>query len=174
MDNLTLIDPTAELKSEFVSMVEEYQAAGERRHKDIAGLIRNDFSEYIRRLENTSRGIGLSPGHVAMTIFWLVRDGAAIVGTGQLRHTLTPDLEHEGGHIGYNIRPSQRRKGYGTRLLGHLLKKARGLGRQRVLLTCDTDNFASARIIEKNGGRLDSDGISRKSGKPISRYWIEL
>ena len=109
-----------------------------------------------------------------MTLFWLVRGGTAIVGTSQLRHTLTPDLEHEGGHIGYNIRPSQRRKGYGTRLLGLLLGKARGLGLQRVLLTCDTDNVASARIIEKNGGRLDSDGISGKSGKPISRYWIEL
>jgi predicted acetyltransferase len=85
-----------------------------------------------------------------------------------------PALEHHGGHVGYAIRPSERLKGYGTRLLALTLDKAREMGLGRVLVTCDTDNFASVRVIEKNGGVLENQVISNRSGKMISRYWIAL
>ena len=105
--------------------------------------------------------------------FWLVLN-SRILGRSKLRHWLTPELEHEGGHIGYDIRPSERRKGYGTLILELTLKRAKSLGFGRVLLTCDTDNVASARIIEKNGGKHSGQAVSNRSGKPISQYWIEL
>ena len=72
------------------------------------------------------------------------------------------------------IRPSQRRRGYGTRILALTLDKARLLGLERVLVTCDDDNLGSARIIEKNGGLLASKGLSTSSGVLIRRYWIAL
>jgi len=97
-----------------------------------------------------------------------------ILGESRLRHSLTPALEHHGGHIGYVIRPSQRRKGYGTLILALTLEKARALGIQRVRITCDTDNTGSVRIIEKNGGILSAQVISERSGKLISQYWIDL
>jgi predicted acetyltransferase len=87
---------------------------------------------------------------------------------------LNPDLEIEGGHIGYAIRPSLRKMGYGTLILTLTLEKARALGLRGVLVTCDTENLGSARIIEKNGGVLESVAISPDSNKKISRYWIEI
>ena len=171
---VTLIQPSIACESEFQSMVEEFRAAGEERSQQDLDLIQNDFPAYVRRLDDAARGIGLKPGDVPCTTFWLVTNDTQIFGESRLRHWLTPSLEHEAGNIGYAIRPSERRKGYGTRILALTLEKARDLGLDRVLLTCDTDNIGSARIIEKNGGKLASQGISNDSGKPISRYWINL
>ncbi len=173
-ENLMLIEPAVAFESEFLSLIEECQTAGEHRYDNIVDLVRENFSAYLSQLEEATRGIGLRSGYVPWTSFWMVRDAAVIVGTSSFRHRLTPALRHEGGHIGYHIRPSQRRKGYGTLILALTLEKARMLGLNRVLLTCDTDNIASARIIQKNGGELESEGISKISRKPISRYWIDL
>jgi len=92
----------------------------------------------------------------------------------RLRHALTPHLAQIGGHIGYNVRPSQRRQGYGTALLAYTLEQARQFGLTGVLITCDTDNIGSARIIEKNGGQLINQTMVDGYAKLISRYWIDL
>jgi predicted acetyltransferase len=81
----------------------------------------------------------------------------------------------EGGHIGYTVRPSDRRKGYGSTLCRLMLEEAWSrLGLRRVLITCDTDNVGSARIIQKNGGVFESEVRSDHSGKRVSRYWVDL
>jgi predicted acetyltransferase len=41
-------------------------------------------------------------------------------------------------------------------------------------VVCDRDNIASARVIEKNGGRMESEIISEETGKLIQRYWIDV
>jgi len=97
-----------------------------------------------------------------------------VLGTMALRHYLTPLLEDVGGHIGYAIRPSERRKGYGTRILALTLERARAMGLGRVLVTCDTDNLGSARVIQRNGGALASEGHSVRTGTRVSRYWIDI
>lgn len=171
MDNreATLIEPTEELAPELLSMAEEYRAAGEDRYSDAA----EDTDSYFRGLRKYARGTNLPPGHVRSSTFWLV-SGRRIIGVSRLRHRLSPELEREGGHVGYDIRPAERRKGYGTLILELTLAKARDIGLDRVLLTCDADNVASAKIIEKNGGRLAGQSVSTRSGKQISQYWIEL
>jgi predicted acetyltransferase len=83
-------------------------------------------------------------------------------------------LEHRGGHIGYVIRPSRRKQGYGASLLSLMLEKAHELGLARVRITCDTDNIGSAKVIEKNNGALSATTISERTGKLISQYWIDL
>ena len=175
----TLIQPSIAFESEYLLMAEEFWAreswvAGENRFQNDRDLIKNNFSTYICCLDEANQSIGLKPGYVPSTTFWLTANVNQIIGECRLRHWLTTSLEHEGGHIGYVIRPSARRKGYGTRILALTLEKARDLRLNRVLLTCDTDNIGSARVIEKNGGKLASQGISNSSGKPISRYWIDL
>ncbi len=172
-DDVCLVQPDAEYRDEFLAMVEEYRAAGDERYQYVRGGTTADFAGYVRRLEDASRGLGLHQGYVPQTTFWLVR-GRRLLGVSRLRHHLTPSLEVEGGHIGYDVRPSERRKGYGTLLLALTLPKARELGIGRVLVTCDADNVGSARIIQKNGGRLVDEVVSPESGKPVSRYWIEL
>ena len=164
-----LIEPAEELRAEFLAMAKEYLAAGEDRYKTAL----EDFPAYIGAILDGARGVNLPPGRVPYTTFWL-SSGRRLVGRSSIRHRLTPDLAYEGGHIGYDIRPSERRRGYGTLILRLTLEKARGLGLSRVLLTCDTGNVASARIIEKNGGRPQDQAVSRRSGGLITRYWIEL
>jgi len=93
-------------------------------------------------------------GWVEGTYLWMVVDGT-VVGRISLRHTLTPWLLEVGGHIGYVVRPSARRRGYATAALGRMLPVAAGRGIDPVLITCDDDNVASRRVIEANGGRLE-------------------
>jgi len=150
-------------------MAEEYSLAGDARYRPALG----DFAAYVRGLLGGARVVGLSPGGVPFSTFWLA-SGRYPIGRSSLRHYLTPELEDEGGHIGYDIRPSERLKGYGKLILRLTLAEARKRGLRRALLTCDADNFASAKVIEWNGGRLREQAVSKRSGKLISRYWIEL
>ena len=102
--------------------------------------------------------------------FWIT-DGASgqeeVVGFLALRHELNAWLLEEGGHIGYAVRPSRRRQGHATRALGLAVRRSAELGLDRVLLTCDDDNLASARTIERNGGVYEDT----RNGK--RRYWID-
>jgi predicted acetyltransferase len=173
-DALTLIRPDIAFKAEYLAMLQEHLAVGESRQAKNLDLAHQDFAAFVRALTDRERGIGLPSGYVPGTTFWTVKDGVTLVGEIQLRHELSLNLEHHGGHIGYQIRPSQRRKGYGTRQLALCLEEARKLGLNRVMITCDVDNIGSAKIIEHNGGKLASQGISNFSGKMISRYWIDL
>ena len=151
-------------------MVRDFQKTGESyNHHKIA---QEDFETYFRKVQDDSQSIDLPDGYVPMTTFWMVRADRVILGESRVRHYLTPMLEVEGGHIGYAIRPSERRKGYGTLILAQTLERARHLNLQRVFITCDTANVASARIIEKSGGILSGQAISKRSGVLISQYWI--
>ncbi|AHV96223.1 GNAT family N-acetyltransferase [Paenibacillus sabinae] len=125
------------------------------------------FLNLLPVLRDHSAGIGLPPGHVPQTLYFLYADGVP-VGYGKLRHWLTDSLLVTGGHIGYCIRPAARGKGYGTALLAGLLGKASELGIKRALLTCDEDNQGSRSVIEHNGGRL------AEVDNRYCRYWIDL
>lgn len=171
---LKLVEPNKKYADAFRAMVSDFQAAGEERYQDVAHLAKDDFGRYVHNLQMMAQGIGLPLGYVPQTTFWLLREEVDILGTSRLRHFLTQDLELEGGHIGYDIRPSERCKGYGTQILALTLEKTGSLGLKRVLVTCDSDNIASARVIQKNGGVLENEVISKYSGKPVSRYWIAL
>lgn len=168
--NLKLIAPTAELKAEFLAMAQESLDAGETRYEPAL----ENFDAYLNNSIRNALGKNLPPKIVQENLFWLTDDHRRIYGRSSLRHRLTPALENIGGHIGYDIRPAERRKGFGTLILELTLEKAKNLGLRRVLITCDTDNTGSAKIIEKNGGRLSEQEFSDTAGKMISRYWIEI
>lgn len=171
---LKLIQLAPHHQAVLLAMLEEFEAAGERHfHLDLEQS-RQNIQLYLQNLEDMASGIGLKAGIVPETTFWLVKGRSYFIGLSRLRPRLTPTLKHHGGHIGYAIRPAERRQGYATRLLKLTLDKARESGLQRVLLTCDTDNLASVRVIEKNGGALENQVVSNISGNLISRYWIAL
>jgi predicted acetyltransferase len=171
--NIKLIEPTVNLKTEFLAMVEGHIAAGEHKMWQFDQAV-EDFAKYVKGRLDWKKGKNLPEGWIPSTTFWLVRDNDVILGTSRLRHKLTEHLRNIGGHIGYNIRPSQRRKGYGTLILELTLQKARELGLKRVLITCDDDNIASIKIIERNGGVLEDKITNEERNVPKRRYWIGL
>ena len=113
----------------------------------------NEFHEYLEENVFFSNGIGLDPGYVRQTVYW-VFDNSSLIGLGELRHDLTEELRARGGHIGYVVRPSERGKGYGNLILKELLKEAEKYGFDELLLTCDETNIISRKVIESNFGML--------------------
>ena len=107
------------------------------------------------------------PDWVRCTFLWIT-DGDGVIGSIAVRHELNAWLLDQGGHIGYSIRPSRRRQGHASRALALALDRARELGLERVLLTCDLDNEGSRRTIESSGGVLEDVRGDKQ------RWWIEL
>lgn len=158
----SLIRPDASRYDEWRAMVEEFGAphpAGSSLWDVPAGLGHDTFLAHVQKTRFA--------GEIDLEQFWIA-DGNALVGFIQLRRWLVPRLVEVGGHIGYSVRPSARRHGHATRALGLMLDHARSLCLERVLITCDDTNVASARTIEAHHGELED------VRKGTRRYWIRL
>jgi predicted acetyltransferase len=169
---LQLIAPDANYCDSYIAAIEEFQAEGRHLEADLARL-RGDFAGFVagqlRLAEPTRVPIGLMPE----SVYWLVEAGQ-FLGRLSLRHALNEHLHTYGGHIGYEIRPSMRRRGFGKSILRLGLEQARALGLRRTLVTCDSTNEASRKIIEANGGVFEN--AVALEGRPYQRlrYWIDL
>jgi predicted acetyltransferase len=128
------------------------------------------WQEVLERVAAERQGVSLPPGRVPATFLVAVR-GDQIVGRTSIRHRLNEYLTNVGGHIGFGVRPSWRRRGVATSILRQSLQVTDRLGVRRVLLTCRIDNTGSARVIESLGGVLD-DIREDGSGTAVRRYWI--
>lgn len=160
---------SVENSNDLAGIAAEYERAGESGF-ELAALDRDAF---LRSIEVLAAGHDLPPNRVQQDEYWLI-DRDRIVGSCRVRHHLIPTTELDGGHIAYEIRPSERRRGYGTAILGLALAKARLLDLDRALLTTDPENRASIRVIEKNGGIYEDECCSPFTGKMVLRYWISL
>ena len=169
---LDLVEPSARLRDSYRGLVAEFAAAGERRIPFVLDFDHSDFDALLARLYACSRGVGLPEGFVSHSTFWLVEDDALVVGVSNIRHSLTPSLLREGGHVGYGVRPSARRRGLGHEILRQSLLRARELGIGDVLVTCAATNVASARVIARNGGVLESQAFLPERNEVVQRYWI--
>lgn len=124
------------------------------------------FAAYVEAVRADARPDAPRPeGHVPVTTLWYV-ENSTYLGRLIIRHALTPHLLEWGGHIGYNVRPSARRQGHATAILRSALPHAHRLGIEPVLLTCDSGNIASRKVIEHCGGVLEDE----RRGK--LRFWI--
>lgn len=165
-----LIKPSVKYKNSFIEAVKEFKAEGRNADFNVQEM-EKDFSKFLSHFEDQEKGINVPKGYVPASGFWLI-DGDDFIGTVFIRHRLTKKLSQEGGHIGYEIRPSKRKSGYGSKILALALPKARELGISRVLVTCNDDNIGSYKIIEKNGGVLENKIMV--NGKLKRRYWISI
>lgn len=165
-----LVEPSVGFQASYLGALREFHAEGRRLNMRI-DEIAADFEGFVADLKN--RAIpGLHPPElVPETLLWLV-DGEEYIGRASIRHELNEELVLVAGHIGYEIRPTKRRQGYGTRILGLALERARELGIREVLVTCDTDNVGSWKIIEANGGRLENEVQVPNSTVRKLRFWI--
>jgi predicted acetyltransferase len=166
---MRLVDASNDFREAFSSMAADWRAHGLDRY----GLALDDFAAYLARVERLRRSDQLPDGWVPSTEFWVDDEAGQIVACVRLRFRLTPALEVEGGHIGYDVRPSSRRRGFGAAALQLVLPEARREGLHRVRLTVDADNLPSVKIIERNGGVFSGQTVSEKTGKPIRQYWLD-
>ena len=167
----TLVLPDEKLHSSWLECAAEFDGA----HRDGAGgqdwplddlQDRGTFRRFVAELlAEALPGTVLKPGYVPCTYLWIVED-ETVVGSLAIRHELNDFLLHKGGHIGYSVRPSARRRGHAAQALKNALPVALELGISPVLLTCDEDNTASRATIEKNGGVLEDIRHGKR------RYWI--
>jgi predicted acetyltransferase len=128
---------------------------------------------FLRSNEEQRQGLNPSTYRVRGVQLGAFVDGE-LVGRASLRFELNEFFAERGGHVGYGVAPAQRRKGFATEILRQSLIVLRAEGVERVLVTCGSDNVASARTIEKNGGIYEAT-VPPVSGDPVEtrRYWIE-
>jgi predicted acetyltransferase len=167
-----LIEPSMQFRKEYIEMIEEWNGTGERMIPFVLRYDYSNFEIFLKQIDNLKKGIGLKENTVSSSTYWLVNSERKVIGAVNIRHKLNNRLMQIGGHIGYGIRPSMRLKGFATEILKQSILKAKDMNNTRVLLTCDKDNFGSAKTIIKNGGILDSE--ETVDGTEIQRYWINI
>lgn len=169
---LQLLPPSSQYRESFLRALDEFQDEGlswwlggelDTAERDFDGFVEKKLAESHRRDESL----------VPKTHRWAVSEGQ-FVGRIAIHHELNDALRVSGGHIGYDTVPSLRGRGIATEMLRQTLPVARALGLTEVLLTCDDDNLASHRVIEKNGGSLRETNTLDASRSAKRYYWISL
>lgn len=170
---MKLIKLTSNYKCEWESFISEFKKNEEKLTPLAMKGNANTFEEFLIETNNNSKGINLPKGIVPSDIYFLVNDNSKyLIGSIDIRHYLNEYLAEYGGNIGYGIRPSERQKGYATKMLALALEECKKLGILKVLITCFKSNVASANTIIKNGGVSENEVVV--DGKVKQRYWIYL
>ena len=173
MIDLVLAVPDEHMLDEITAYRQAMLAAGSSMDGTSGLSNYENPSDWLTHVKALTSEETCPPHLVTATLYVGLRpkDGR-IVGMIDLRHRLNDFLAEFGGHIGYSVRPDERRKGYAKRMLELVLQEARARGLKRVLITCDDDNEGSARTIEANGGVFER--MAKMDGEVLRRYWIEL
>jgi predicted acetyltransferase len=173
-----LVPPTTAVRKSYLAAVEEFVdegrgRAGEdsmvaRELREFGGIweAEEGFLAFVKQLHADSYESAQRAAYLVPSTTWWWVEGTEYLGRISLRHRLTERLLEIGGHIGYDVRPSARRQGHATKMLRAVLPHTYKRGIDPALVTCDTDNIGSRRVIEANGGVLEDE----RSGK--LRYWV--
>ena len=170
---IKLVIPNAEYLPSYIEAYKEYLENGVSTYS----FTDTSSCDVLAKFDRYRNERCLPPDRVGEDKFWLVDDESSyFIGEIAIRHRLNAALLERGGHIGYGVRYSEWNRGYGTKMLSLALEKAKEMQLSRVLITCNDDNLASARVIEKNGFVLENIIIVTRDGKnlPTRRYWKEI
>lgn len=168
---MELVTPSKLHKESYLEAISEFNAENRVVYSELLKKY-SGFDGLLRYYYDLKLGNNLPDGFVPASELWLV-EGDKFLGQLSLRHELNEFLGTFGGHIGYAIRPSERQKGYGSKILELGLVEAKKLGLNDIFITCKKENIASRKIIEKNGGVLE-DERSDKDGMIFLRFWINI
>lgn len=173
---LKLIKPNEKYYKQYKEMMDEWNMEGSsiapwplhlKYHTE------EYFKEMLFRVKEVEKGENLGE-YASSTTYWLYNDKTnTLLGASNLRHYLTEDGLKLWGHIGYGIRPSERKKGYATRLLKMTMVEAKEKNIDKVLLGAYKGNIGSWKVMEKCGGKFENIVIEEETGLPVKRYWID-
>lgn len=171
---MKLVPPTVALRSSFLDSLEEWEGglkhgAGIKEHYDLENEA--DFQAWVEGLR-AEESTPFRPDWVPCSYFWMVEDDQ-FAGTIALRHELNDFLLNYGGHVGYSVRPSFRRRGLAKAAVGEIKTIAKDMGIDRLLIMCEEDNAASQGVIVSNGGVLEDIRVD-PDGDRLLRHWIDL
>lgn len=175
MEDFVLIRPTAEYSEQIMEYRKEFIAAGNS--MDGCGPLREarNAEDYLRLCREHDDPATVPKHLVPATQFLFIRKSDdRLVGMIQIRRKFNDYLARFGGHIGYSVRPNERRKGYATEMLRMTLPKCRELGLDKVMITCIEDNIGSEKTILANGGVYYSTEYEPIECENIKRFWILL
>ena len=171
--------PSAARKTDIIEYLNEFAAAGSEINgsgsldRILSGWTFEQALERCLSMENKeyAKKAGRCPGKT----FLLIRENdRRIVGTANVRWDLNENMLRFGGHIGYGIRPSERRKGYNKINLYLALKEAQKVGLHRVMIDCAVSNIASDKTIQALGGILERCEKDPSDDEMTNVYWINV
>ncbi|MGE6536821.1 GNAT family N-acetyltransferase [Bacillus luti] len=170
---MKLLKPTREYSKQIMEYREAFLHVNEQPHGSSSLQNFDSLDEWFEKVSIQEVGENLQANRVPSSQFLSFEKGE-LIGFVNIRHRLNPELLRESGHIGYSVHPNKRRQGYATKQLQLALGEAQKLGLQKVLITCDKVNIASAKTIQKVGGVLEDEVVSVRTDEVVQRYWIEI
>jgi len=156
----------------YIDYISEWETLQE---KVVPSAVRREgrlFSEMMNKWREAETDLPVSKGFVPATLYFLIDNSGRILGGIHFRHYLNERLRQNGGHIGYGVRKSERRKGYAHKMLKLLLEEIKKSDIDKVMITCDDDNVGSAKTIESCNGILQDKVVFEN--ELTRRYWIKI
>lgn len=175
MEEYVLIRPTREYARQIAEYRQEFLDAGDS--MDGTGALRRTANpeEFIKMSIEREDPKNVPEDRVPATQFLFIRKSDnRLVGMLQVRHEFNEYIEKYAGHIGYSVRPSERRKGYAKEMLKMALPFCREIGLVKVLITCIDGNIGSEKTILSNGGVYESTIHEPNENENLKRFWITL
>ena len=152
-------------KDEIISYIEEHYAHNEKNLSATTILTSMKFEDWVQKINDN---INIPDEKWGRSLTYLsFDDNDNLIGFLNIRFDLSDELVQKYGHIGYGVRPSERKKGYATQMLKYALDKCKKLGMQKVIVGCYKQNIGSAKTIIKNGGKLI---LERDDYKEINEF----
>lgn len=170
--NLELKRPTIDMEKEYFDFINEWKEYGQDIVPYSARLLDMDYKSWLENTYRYEKEETCLKDFVPAHTYFLVNENKRILGAINIRHRLNDYLLNYGGHIGYGIRPTERRRGYASIMLKLALPISKELGIKKALITCDKTNLGSAKTIMKNGGILENEVT--EDGEITQRYWVTL
>ena len=175
---MKMVFPNTAYKSKAMEFINELHTYGSEIHGSGSldrYLRESTYEAWLKKILGDIDIANIPEGKVpALTYFYVRESDDKIVGMVNIRLALNDFLANEGGHIGYCIRPTERKKHYATAMLKDALQVCKTIGIKDVIVTCDKSNIASAKVIRNCGGELDAEFFSNTYGETIQRYVIKL